>query len=234
MNIGFYSRRLLFLAALTLLGNPACGPSTEPGPDSGPVDAGTPVADAALDATTAGDTAAVTDATAADRTATTDSTVGVDAASADAASADDSSEGDAASDAALAADATGADLASSDVGPAEGGGGLWCTSPSTPILVGITAEELHSMLQNKDFLLINVADSTGDQIPGTDTFIAHSDTTGLTDYIGADLDTKVVLYCASGGRSGIAGDALVELGYCSVQHLLGGRGAWAAAGYSFE
>ncbi len=39
----------------------------------------------------------------------------------------------------------------------------------------------------------------------------------------------VVVYCASGGRSALAGKALQELGYTDVRNL-GGFGAWAEAG----
>lgn len=101
-------------------------------------------------------------------------------------------------------------------------------------LVELTAEQLHTALVDKDFLLINVADATGNQIPGTDTCIAHDDTDALVAYIGADQSVKVVLYCNTSNRSGIAGNALVALGYCNVSHLLGGRNAWSAAGFPFE
>lgn len=41
---------------------------------------------------------------------------------------------------------------------------------------------------------------------------------------------RVVLYCASGGRSALAGTALRELGYADIAHLDGGFKAWAEAG----
>ena len=48
------------------------------------------------------------------------------------------------------------------------------------------------------------------------------------------LALEVVLYCQSGGRSNVAGNALVERGYCSLHQLTGGRSAWSAAGFAFE
>lgn len=42
-------------------------------------------------------------------------------------------------------------------------------------------------------------------------------------------DRRVVLYCASGGRSALATETLKQLGYTRVAHLDGGFRAWAAA-----
>jgi rhodanese-related sulfurtransferase len=41
---------------------------------------------------------------------------------------------------------------------------------------------------------------------------------------------RVLLHCASGGRSALAASALKELGYGNVAHLEGGIGAWKEAG----
>lgn len=43
-------------------------------------------------------------------------------------------------------------------------------------------------------------------------------------------DSRVILLCASGGRSALAVLALRELGYANVAHLGGGFEAWQAAG----
>ena len=43
-------------------------------------------------------------------------------------------------------------------------------------------------------------------------------------------DRRVILYCASGGRSALAVKALETLGYSDVAHLEGGFNAWKAAG----
>jgi rhodanese-related sulfurtransferase len=45
-----------------------------------------------------------------------------------------------------------------------------------------------------------------------------------------DPNTRVVLYCASSGRSALAVDMLQQLGYTDVAHLDGGFNAWKAAG----
>jgi rhodanese-related sulfurtransferase len=43
-------------------------------------------------------------------------------------------------------------------------------------------------------------------------------------------DRRIILYCASGGRSALAGETLTRLGYERVGHLDGGIKAWLAAG----
>lgn len=45
-----------------------------------------------------------------------------------------------------------------------------------------------------------------------------------------DPTRRVILHCASGGRSALAVHALRELGYANVAHLDGGFKAWQAAG----
>lgn len=48
-----------------------------------------------------------------------------------------------------------------------------------------------------------------------------------------DRDRTVILYCASGGRSALAGKALQELGYRDVRNL-GGFKEWADGGGETE
>jgi rhodanese-related sulfurtransferase len=44
-----------------------------------------------------------------------------------------------------------------------------------------------------------------------------------------DPARRTILYCASGGRSALAVEALQQLGYGQVAHLDGGFKAWAAS-----
>lgn len=48
-----------------------------------------------------------------------------------------------------------------------------------------------------------------------------------------DKDKAVIVYCASGGRSALSGQALKELGYGEVYNL-GGFGDWADSGGAVE
>jgi rhodanese-related sulfurtransferase len=45
-----------------------------------------------------------------------------------------------------------------------------------------------------------------------------------------DPTRRTILYCASGGRSALAAEALGQLGYTRVAHLDGGFKGWTAAG----
>ncbi len=45
-----------------------------------------------------------------------------------------------------------------------------------------------------------------------------------------DPTSRVILYCATSGRSALAVKALTDLGYRNIGHLDGGVKAWSAAG----
>lgn len=49
-----------------------------------------------------------------------------------------------------------------------------------------------------------------------------------------DPSRRVVLYCASGGRSALSADLLMRMGYPNVAHLGGGLKAWLESGYPME
>jgi rhodanese-related sulfurtransferase len=49
-----------------------------------------------------------------------------------------------------------------------------------------------------------------------------------------DPNRRIILHCASGGRSALAADMLRELGYTNVAHLDGGLKAWKEAGHAVE
>lgn len=48
---------------------------------------------------------------------------------------------------------------------------------------------------------------------------------------GLDQDTAYAVYCRSGNRSQVALDAMKAAGFKNAYHLMGGIGAWQAAGY---
>ena len=49
-----------------------------------------------------------------------------------------------------------------------------------------------------------------------------------------DPSRRVILHCASGGRSALAADTLQQMGYQNVAHLDGGLNAWRDAGQPVE
>lgn len=49
-----------------------------------------------------------------------------------------------------------------------------------------------------------------------------------------DPERRIILHCASGGRSALAADMMQELGYTNVAHMDGGFNAWKASGKPIE
>ena len=118
-----------------------------------------------------------------------------------------------------------ADLASqSQTVPVEGGGSY----------TDVSANGLALMLENKDFPLINVHIPFAGEIEGTDEFIPFDQIVQNTDKLPSNKDTRLVIYCRSGGMSGISARTLVELGYTNVWNLDGGMIAWEASGRSLQ
>lgn len=49
-----------------------------------------------------------------------------------------------------------------------------------------------------------------------------------------DKENRIILYCASSGRSALAVKTLKEMGYTNIAHIEGGVNAWKAAGLPVE
>jgi phage shock protein E len=49
-----------------------------------------------------------------------------------------------------------------------------------------------------------------------------------------DKDARIVIHCASGGRSALAAKSLKEMGYTNVANMEGGINAWREKGYETE
>lgn len=105
--------------------------------------------------------------------------------------------------------------------PVEGGG----------TYTDVNAAGLATMLESKDFLLINVHIPYEGEIEETDLFIPYNDIEQNLDKLPTDKGAKLVLYCRSGGMGAIAARTLVKLGYTDVWNLDGGMIAWEQAGY---
>ncbi len=61
---------------------------------------------------------------------------------------------------------------------------------------------------------------------------------GLLEYQAAeqlsDKDARIVIHCASGGRSALAVKSLKEMGYTNIANMEDGINAWTERGYETE
>lgn len=94
----------------------------------------------------------------------------------------------------------------------------------------ITVEQLAAMLDDKDFVMVNVHVPYEGEIPQTDLFLPFDE---IADYTGElpGKEETIVLYCRTDPMSTAAARTLVSLGYTEVLELRGGMRAWSAAGY---
>lgn len=98
----------------------------------------------------------------------------------------------------------------------------------------ISVPELQSMLEDKDFVMLNVYTPWEKDIPGTDLRIGYDKLPDNMDQLPAEKDAKIVIYCLSGGMSKKAVATLVTQGYTNIWMLDGGLTSWEAAGLSTE
>ena len=85
----------------------------------------------------------------------------------------------------------------------------------------VSADGLALMLEDKNFPLINVHVPYAGEIEGTDEFIPFDQIERNVDKLPADKSSKIVIYCRSGGMSGVSARTLVELGYTDVWNRTG-------------
>ena len=95
----------------------------------------------------------------------------------------------------------------------------------------ITSQELNTILQNKDFFLVNVHIPYEGEIEKTDVNISYNEIERNLDKLPSDKNAKIVLYCKSGRMSEIAAEKLTSLGYKNVYNLIAGMHDWQSKGY---
>lgn len=95
----------------------------------------------------------------------------------------------------------------------------------------LTPHELHNLLKQKDFLLLNVHTPYEGEIDPTDLFVVYNEIEMHLNQLPPDKNAKIVVYCRSGRMSAIAAKELLEIGYKNIFDLRGGMKAWEAAGY---
>lgn len=100
----------------------------------------------------------------------------------------------------------------------------------------INADELKTILNNKDFVFVNVHIPFEGNIADTDLSIPYDQITEPANLVQlpADKNDKIVLYCRSGRMSAIAAEELVKLGYTNVWNLKGGMLEWERTGFEIQ
>lgn len=94
----------------------------------------------------------------------------------------------------------------------------------------ISVTQLHQMIEEKDFILVNVHIPYEGEIPETDKFIPYNKIGKHLNEL-PDKNQKIVLYCRSDNMSTIAAKILTKAGYSNLYNLKGGMKAWKTAGY---
>jgi len=95
----------------------------------------------------------------------------------------------------------------------------------------LSPAELDGMLQQKDFVFVNVHTPYAGEIAGTDLFLPFDQAAAEMSKLPADKAAKIVVYCRSGRMSTIAAEVWADAGYTNLCELEGGFDAWTAAGY---
>ena len=95
----------------------------------------------------------------------------------------------------------------------------------------ITPAQLSSMLEHKNFLLVNVHIPYEGEIPKTDLFVPYNEIEENLSRLPKDMSAKIVLYCRSGSMSAIAARELVKLDFTNVWNLAGGMVEWEKQAY---
>ncbi len=94
----------------------------------------------------------------------------------------------------------------------------------------VSVDQFANMLDQKDFILMNVHVPYAGEIPGTDILIPFNAIGQYRDKLPEDKDTKIVVYCVTGPMGYVAAEKLANIGYTRVFHFQGGMKAWQKAG----
>ena len=91
-------------------------------------------------------------------------------------------------------------------------------------------DQLDEMMNNKDFILINVHVPYEGEISQTDLLIPFNAIEKFKNELPNDKDAKIVLYCKSGQMSRIAAEKLTSMGYTQVNNFQDGMRDWRRNG----
>lgn len=107
----------------------------------------------------------------------------------------------------------------------------------------LTAQQVQEELANGNANLIDIREADELVQNGKISGSTHASRGMLEFYADASLpyhkpefdkNKRIILHCASGGRSALAAKTLQQMGYKNVAHLDGGIKAWKEAGFPTE
>lgn len=94
----------------------------------------------------------------------------------------------------------------------------------------VSVAELQTMLENKNFTMVNVHTPWEGDIPQTDLRLAYDQIEQNLNQLPAEKDAKIVVYCLTSGMAKKAVASLLSQGYTNVWMLDGGTTAWEESG----
>lgn len=98
----------------------------------------------------------------------------------------------------------------------------------------VSVAELQTMLEAKDFFMVNVHTPFEGNIPQTDLHLPYDEIAQNLDQLPGKKDAKIVIYCFTSGMAKQAIAILVAQGYTNLWMLDGGTTEWQAAGLTLE
>lgn len=98
----------------------------------------------------------------------------------------------------------------------------------------VSVQELQTMLENKDFTMINVHTPWEGDIPQTDLRLSYDQIEQNLNQLPAEKDAKIVVYCLTSGMAKKAVATLLSQGYTNIWMLEGGTTAWLEAGLTID
>jgi rhodanese-related sulfurtransferase len=94
----------------------------------------------------------------------------------------------------------------------------------------IHVDQFVKMMDQKDFILINVHVPYYAEIAQTDLLVPFNAIEQYKNDLPRDKNAKIVVYCMMGPMGDIAAEKLASMGYTRVSNFQGGMMAWTQAG----
>ena len=98
----------------------------------------------------------------------------------------------------------------------------------------VTVQELQTMLEKKDFTMVNVHIPFQGNISQTDLQLAYDEIEQNLNQLPQEKDAQILVYCLTSGMAKKAVATLLNQGYTNLWMLDGGTTSWEEAGLSLE